>query len=421
VTSRLFNRGFVALIVTQFLGAMNDNVLKQVLTFMVTTGLWANAMGEGSQSYILLCLTLPFILLSGVAGEIADRFSKQRVMVVVKMAELPIALTALAGLWLENLAVTVVAMVLLAAQSAFFGPAKYGVIPELVGKDDLSRANGSINMMTNIAIIAGTLLAGPLSDMYFPAPATDGGPAAEPVRYAPGIALVLIAIAGIASVMFIPKLSAAAPSLRFSRNPFASYVTSYRDMARGPIIIVAFAWAYFYMIGAIALLILPEYKAVLGISYQQNSYLLGTLGVAIGVGSVLAGVISGRQIKPRLIPVGAVGMSAAFVLLGAVGPEFWTVLAFLVVAGLFAGLYIVPLQALLQKLAPDDERGRFLGTANAISFVFSSTGAVIYWLAANRLGLAPNRVFLVCAVLAVVGTGWAMLRLRRYLREHATV
>lgn len=423
--SNLVKRGFLSLLVTQFFGAANDNVLKQVLTFMIATGIWSQGLGEGGlgeggQVVPALFLALPFVLLSGFAGQVADRHSKRRVMLAVKIAEVPIVLVAMIGFLTQNLWITLLAMLLLAIQSTFFGPAKYGVIPELVESRDLSRANGALNMFTNIAIIAGSVAAGPLADLFDPKPGEDGV-VPEPVLWVPGVGLAAIALLGLAAVLFMPKLAPSDPNLRYTFNPFSTYIKSLKEMARGPLIIVAMAWAFFSMIGIMALLILPEYEQILNIKYTQNSYLFATLGVSIGVGSVLAGLISGHHIKPRLIPIGAVGMTVFFILLGGLKPDYYTVGALLFGAGIFAGFYIVPLQALLQRLSPENERGQFLGTANGLSFCFVTAGCGVYWIATNRLGVPPNRVFLICGGLAVVGTGFALLRLRGYLREHAVV
>jgi acyl-[acyl-carrier-protein]-phospholipid O-acyltransferase/long-chain-fatty-acid--[acyl-carrier-protein] ligase len=322
---------------------------------------------------------------------------------------------------MQNLWITLAAFILLATQSAFFGPAKYGVVPELVEAGDLSRANGALNMLTNMAIIFGVTVAGPITDLYSPPLDPVTGVRPEPVLWAPGVLLIVVAGLGLVAVLFLPRLKAGDPNLRYTLNPFSTYIPALKEMATGPLLIITLAWAYFYLIGMMALLILPEYKAILDISYQENGYLLGLLGIAIGVGSVLAGLISGHHIKPGLIPIGAVGMTVCFGLMGAIKPEFWSLGALLFGTGSFAGFYIVPLQALLQKLSPQAERGRFLGTANALSFCLSTLGAVIYWLATSILDIPPNRVFLLCAALAATGTGFALLRLRGYLRQHATV
>ncbi|MCA9171444.1 MAG: MFS transporter [Planctomycetales bacterium] len=406
--ARLWNVGYVSLLVAQFFGAANDNILKQCLIFMVTTGIWHEQLGEGGQVVPALCLTIPFIVLSGYAGQVADRYSKQQVTRWIKLVEIPIAALAFVGFQQENLWLTLGALLLLSSQSAFFGPAKYGAIPELMAESHLSKANGFINMFTNLAIIAGSLLAGPISDLYLPE-----DPNQTPLRWVPGAAMVTVAILGYIACLAIPRLPAADPNLTYNYNPFATYWSSLKEMAASPLLTVALAWAGFYMIGMMALLIVPEYERILGISYAETSYLVGILGIAIAVGSVSAGMLSGEHIRPWFIPFGATGMTVCFGLLGLLAPEYKSVAALIFFAGVFAGFYIVPLQALMQALSPDNERGRFLGTANALSFCFTTGGSLLYWIVNNRFGMPPNRVHLVCATLALSGTVIGVLRLRR--------
>ncbi len=424
VSSKLFNKSYVSLLATQFFGAANDNILKQILTFMVATGLWSGplgggGLGPGGQVVPALLLTLPFIFLSGYAGQICDKFSKREVMYWVKLAEIPIAVVALIGFLTLNLWVTLAAMLMLAVQSSFFGPAKYGVMPEILADEHLSMANGVINMFTNLAVISGSLAAGPLSDLFYPKP-IDGQPLPEPVLWAPGLALVVVAIAGFVAVLGFPKLKPANPHLKFDMNPFTTYIKSLRHMASGPLLAVVLAWGGFYMIAMIALLILPAYQAILGISYTATSYLLGVLGIAIAVGSVTTGWISGKEIKPWLIPVGASGMSLAFLMLGILPPTYASVATLVFVTGFFAGFYIVPLQALIQVLSPDEERGRIIGTSGAISFCFSSLGPVVFWFANNPLGMPANRIFLICAAMSIFGTIYGGLQLKKIMavRSH---
>ena len=416
---RLFNRSFLALMGTQFLGAANDNVLKQVLVFMIATGIWSGSLaegglGEGGQSVPALFLTLPFIFLSGFAGQLADRYSKRSVMLAVKIAEVPIAVIALVGLCTQSLWITLGAMLLLSIQSSFFGPAKYGVLPEIVDDQALSQANGLLNMSTNVAIILGSLAAGPLCALYDPDPASG----VAPLLWAPGITLVVVAVLGLLSIVAMPQMPGANPALKLKFDVFATYRESIRDM--GPVLLtVALAWSGFYMIGMIALLILPEYENILPIGYVGTSLLLGLMGVSIAVSSVAAGFISGRSIKPHLIPMGATGMAVSFLLLGVLEPTVTVVAVLVGLAGLSAGFYIVPLQALIQKLSPDDERGRFLGTASAMSFTASSLGAGLFWLFSGPLAVAPNRIFFVCGTLAVAGTIVGTVQLKKLLAAQA--
>ena len=400
--TRLFNKGFLSLTLAQFFGAVNDNLLKGVLSFAVASGgLWSGQLGEGGQGYVGLCLTIPFIIFSGFAGQIADRTSKRRITVQVKVAEVLIALVGFTGFLIGNLWLTLAALLLLAIQSSFFGPAKYGMIPELVDDSQLSQANGSINMFTNLAVIAGTLAAGPVYSFYSPEPGSNN----LALLWLPGVAMLLTAAFGLIVALPIPKLDAMDPDLKINWNPFSVYYHAVRDMAGSHLLLVASAWAFFYMIGMLAILILPDYRDLLQVSPTKASVLLGILGISIGIGSVTAGLISGKHIEPRLIPAGAVGMTIFFALLGITPLSFWLVAALLAGAGIFAGFYIVPLQSLLQHLSPDDERGRFLGTANALSFVASSLGSLIFLSARSHFHIASNHVFLICAALAFIGSG----------------
>jgi len=417
-SNRLFNKGFSALLITQLFGAVNDSVLKQVIILAVASGgIWANQLGDGGQAYVALCLTVPFILLSGIAGQVADRISKSRITVIAKIAEVGIAALALGAFFAGNLWACLGAMVLLATQSAFFGPAKYGMIPELVNEKHLSQANGSINMFTNLAVIGGTLAAGKVYTSYssgFPG-GESGTPVDPAMLWIPGIVLVSIAIVGLLPSLLIPKLKSFDRSLPIDFNPFRPYVQAIKDMAQSHLLLVAMAWSFFYLLGMMALLVLSDFSGLLQISPEMNNNLLGVLGITIGIGSVVAGLISGKHIEPRLIPVGAVGMTVFFVLLGLIPLSFWTVALLLGAAGLFAGFYIVPLQSLLQHLSPPDERGRFLGTANALSFVFSTIGALLVRLLRNDLEMPANRVFLVIGTLAILGSGVLLWKIRGLL------
>lgn len=419
--SNLFKRGFFSLVATQFFGAMNDNVLKGVLTFMVINGVWSKALGPGGQGIVSMCFTLPFILLSGYAGQVADRFSKRTVVLWVKTAEIPIALIGGIGFYINDLWMTLSALVALTCQSAFFGPAKYGMIPELVDDSDLSRANGTINMMTNLAVIVGTLLAGFVSDRYSPQP-VENEVTAEAIRWLPGVTMVGIAVFGLLSAIFMTPLKAGDRALRWDWNPFSTYYETILEMSKGRLLMVMFAWGYFYMLAWIALMILPEYTDVLQINRAEASVLMGVMGVAIGLGCAVAGLISGHHIEPRLIPIGALGMVVFFALLGGVPPAMpdagpmvrvaiSNVAFFVLGAGFFAGFYIIPLQALLQKLSPDDERGRFLGTANAVSFTFLTIGALIYWIIRPAFGDEPQRIFYLSSGLMAVGAAFFLWRL----------
>ena len=273
-SERLFNRGYLSLLAAQFLGAANDNILKQCIVYCVATGgIWFDVFGKGGVAIPMICMTVPFILLSGYGGFIADRASKRNVILGVKIAEIPIALIALFGFFTQNLWLALGSLILLSIQSAFFGPAKYGVIPELVADEHLSLANGLINMFTNLAVIAGSLIAGPLIDAFHPK--EIDGVTAEPMTLAPGVPLVIVAVLGLVSVLWLPRLVAANPNSKLEINPFRSYYWSLIEMSKSPVLLVTLAWSGFYLVGALALQIIPEYGSILTISPSKTGLLLG--------------------------------------------------------------------------------------------------------------------------------------------------
>lgn len=435
MASNLLKPGFLSLVSTQFFGAMNDNLLKGILTFMVIDGAWAGELGQGGQGIVGVCFTIPFIFLSGYAGQLADRYSKRDVTVWVKVAEIPIAIVAGIGFYTGNLWITLIALIALTCQSSFFGPAKYGMIPELVEDSDLSRANGTINMMTNVAVIVGTLASGFISDRYSPLPPGPNAPAPPGLLWLPGVMLLFVAVDGLVAALAMPKLPPGDRNLKYQLNPFSTYFETIVEMSKSRLLMVMMAWGYFYLLAGIALFIVPEYTVVLGINRAEASVLMGVLGVAIGIGCAVAGLISGHRIEPRLIPIGAFGLILFFGLLGGVPPwipnmpptisflfleiptsmlriALSNVSLFILGAGFFAGFYIVPLQALLQKLSPDDERGRFLGTANAVSFTFLTIAAVLYAVIRPAFGDRPQQIFFLSSVLMALGAAFFLWRLR---------
>ena len=401
---RLASRGYLALLGSQACGAINDNILKQVLIFMVIAGgLWDQQLGTGGQGIVGLAFTIPFVLFSGYGGFVADRWCKRRVTVIVRSTEIPIALIAMIGFATQQLWIALAAMVLLSTQSAFFGPCKYGMIPDLVVRGQISRANGVINMLTNVSAIAGSVAAGFIADAYYPKPdpqtpdvVLDGMP------LIPGIVLLAIAIGGLLAALLIPSLGGGERNLRIHWNPVLPYVETFRAMKGGPLLPVVVAWGWFYLLAGIALLVVPEYHSVLNTDRIIASYLLGGLGLAIGLGSLIAGFLSGKHIDMRLVPVGIVGLAVGFLLLGLFSVSVPVVAVLLVFTGIFGGITQVPIQASIQALAPPAERGRFVAIANAATFGAMAVSAGLFSLI-RGLFSDVSHIFLLCAALTIVG------------------
>ncbi len=391
-------RGFVYLNICQFFTAGNDNVLKQVLIFGVAAGgVWSGILGEGAQAYASLCLSIPFVLFSGFAGQFSDRYSKRSVCIVVKLAELVIALIAMWGFWQQNVWIVLTAMVLISVQSTFFTPAKFGILPEIIDEPDLSRANGTINMFTYIALILGSAVGGLMYDAY--APNQQG---ATPMLWLPGVVILVVAILGAAAAFGIPRLPVQNPTLKLKPYLFRMYVDTWRDISGTALVPVIVAWSYFYaIVGGIAFLILPDYKALLEISATQTSALLVLLGISVGIGDFVAGRVSGHRIRPELIPFGAIGSTIMFFVLAVMPLDFNLVCIALSATGFLAGFVMVPLQTMTQQFSTDDERGQVLGLWNCLSFVGIIVGNLIF-LALRVMGMPSNQVFVICGVLGLV-------------------
>ena len=531
----LANRGFLSLVITQFFGVVNDNLLKQVLTFgLAAAGVWSGVLGDGGQSWVAMALVMPFLLFGAIAGQLADRYSKQLVTLRVKQAEFLIVVVAFAGFYFNNVWLALLAMFLLGTQSAFFGPAKYGVIPELVADSKISMANATIIMLTNVAAILAVVVGGALYEAYR-GPAADGVPDGQ--LWLPGVALLIFAVLGLTSAKQMPTLPASAPGMKVQWNFFAPYIQTIRKMLAGetPILVVCVLKAMFYLLAYLAMLILADYTLVLGISEKKVSlYLFGTIGVSIAVGSVLAGVISRGGIQPRLILAGGIGFGIASLLLALApssyvvihpadeeraaqgvaglpegakvsyylerskdrlvelradlklhqegialdqrlqdvqdgnyqamvissaylntfpnrkvspdkdsnGTEFyhltegeskkptglvavpvesrqndlWFVVGCLFVVGASAGLYVTPLQALLQKLSPVDSRGQYIAASNAIDTVLEVGGIGLFFLLRN-IGVGSQEIFYLVVLVAGLTMALFVVRIRPHIHK----
>ena len=396
----LWNRGFVSLLATQFFEASSDNVIKGTLTFAVAQGSpWHESFGAGGNGTVAVAFVLPFILLSAFGGRIADRCSKSRVTIVLKAISLGVAAFTAVVFAQGSPWGALAALLAFSTVSAFFGPVKYGMIAELVEPAALARANGIVNMATIVAVIVGMVVAGIVSH-HWKQGFADGAPSGT-AAWLPGLAMGAAVTLGFLTCLTLPYLRPQKPDLPVDLNPFATYVTTLREMSRGPLLGVAFAWTFFYFVAAMVLVILPDYSAFLHVTDEETSYLMAALAVAIGTGCVLAAYLDAPRRRTGFIGLGAAGMAAGFAALGFAGPHYGLTMVLLVVTGALAGFYIIPLQAMLQSLAPDESRGRVLGTANGMSFVMGGVGSGLF-IALAAAGVPSNRSFLALAAACVV-------------------
>ncbi|RPG19368.1 MAG: MFS transporter [Phycisphaera sp. TMED9] len=393
--TRVWNRNFTGLVITQFAGATNDNILKTVLLLQFARGQkWFDTLGDGGTGIISLMLTVPFVLLLGFAGQLADRLPKHRIITATRLVEVPIAGLAMYGFFIDSPWTVLVAYVLLASESAFFSPSKYGSIREITGDARLNEANGIINLSTNIAILFGIGI---------------GGPLLHHSEDAVGVVLVVFALIGLGSSLMIRGLVAQGVGLKRRMNPFASYFDTIRSIRPGLIWAASLAWAWFYAAAIVVIAVVPEYTTPLGLSGSEGSLLLGSIGLGIGIGCLLAGRLSGARIRGGFTVWGGAVFCGVFFLLGATPLtvlNVWVLSVALLLAGTGAGFFLIPLQAIQQMCSSPGERARVLATANALSFLLMSLASAAYWALVAKAGVSPFHVLLLVGVLMLGITLW---------------
>lgn len=419
------NRGFVNLNILQAFGAANDNLFKQIIILSVATGgIWSFDLW-GGQTTISLLFSLPFILFGGFAGQFSDKYSKRSVVIVVKIWEVMLALTCIAALATGNFELCLFCVIMLGVQSTLFSPVKLGIIPELVEYKQITNANGTLGMVSNIAIILGTGVAGVFSDKYKPAflgndflSANLTGKEKTIIEegidkvpevmwlYVPGVTILVLALIGLYCAFQLPKLPPKNSGLKLSYSLhgfFGVYWEQFVANIGKPLLAVTGAFSAFFIIAGIALLNISEYGDYLGISDTLASAQGAFLSIAIGLGGVVVGLKSKDQVRPRFILVGAIGMVIGFTLLGLLPKNYWLVVAVLSTSGFFAGLYMIPLQSLLQVLTTDENRGRFIGFSAMLTMVGFVIGNCLHYLGKTYFGEhAAPRTYLLCAAVAIV-------------------
>ncbi len=302
-------RGFWSLFVTQFQGAFSDNILQNLVIFMILGLNLSLAEKHEIAEKVNALFCLPFILFSLYGGFLADRFSKRSVTIAVKIFEIIVMSFVCAGLAWQNRQILLMGIFLMGIHSAFFGPSKYGLLPELLAEKKLSWGNGLIEFGTYTAIILGGVAAA-LMHQFFGASEVWSG-----------VVLVALAFFGLGASLGITRVPAADPTRKFRLNFAGQIFRILGSVRQDRRLALAFLGnAYFSFLGALLLLNMFFYGAyVLHVGDVQISYLKIALALGIGLGSVAAGYASGGRIEHGLIPYGAFGLSIISIMLAIPG------------------------------------------------------------------------------------------------------
>jgi acyl-[acyl-carrier-protein]-phospholipid O-acyltransferase/long-chain-fatty-acid--[acyl-carrier-protein] ligase len=337
--------------------------------------------------------SLPFILFSMAGGFLADRFSKRTICISVKVFEIGVMLLAVAGFALHQLPLLLGGVFLMGVHSSFFGPSKYGLLPELLPEKRLSWGNGLIELGTFLAIILGTVAAANLSKHF----------ARQPVWS--GVILLVLALLGLMTSLGITRVPAADPARKFRANFLGDLFAQLRLIRRDRALTLAVLGnTYFFFLGQLLQLNVFFYGAqTLRLDTIGIGNLSIVLALGIGSGSVAAGYLSCGKIEYGFVPLGAFAMSLVCAWLSVPDLSVNAVLFRLALLGFTGGFFIVPLCALLQHRPDPAKKGEVLAAANLLSFIgiFLASGA--YYLLADVAGLSPHQIFFFGGVLTLVG------------------
>src|SRR5579863_3816709 len=302
----LNRRGFWALIATQFQGAFSDNILRNLLLSMIVGMNLAKTERETFVSVVTFLFSVPFLILSMPGGWLADRFSKRQITIWTKVMEFGSMLLATAGLATGTLGLSLAALTLVASQAALFGPSKYGLLPELLPEKSLSWGNGVIELGTFLAIILGTV-GGAWMGEHFSAHEA----------YA-GYVLIGLSVIGFVTSLSIDEVPAAAPHKPFRANVLKDLYLQIRIMHKDrPLFLAVLGNTYFWFLGSLLFSTIVVYGPdVLHVKQTTTGYLNAAMAIGIGIGSMVAGLVSSNKIEYGLIPLGSIGMTIVGFLLG---------------------------------------------------------------------------------------------------------
>ena len=412
----LHDRAFWGLNLTQFLGAFNDNLFKQLVLLLCVDHFVKE--GKNLQGIAMILFAAPFILFSGYAGFLSDRFSKRTIIVICKAAELLIVLLGFVGFSTGNLSVLLGVLCLMGVHSAFFGPSKYGILPELLHPANLPRANGTILMATFLAIIFGLSAAGAAKQQF------------ENELWKASIPCLLVALTGLGTSLLIRPTPIAQPSLKFEWSSVAiprdTWMLMMRD--RNLLGVLLMSSIFWFVAGTVYPPVINDFgKIQLGLDDLTTGAMAASTGVGIAIGCVLAGLLSRDRVRGWMVRMGAWGLTVSLAVLALPGPGFdaardevrqakakrleqantpkgvtqpsatsaeakprpnpfrrgsllgpYGSAAALISVGLFAGFFSVPLQVYLQTAAPTDQKGRIIGAMNLLNWIGIAGSGLVY-------------------------------------------
>lgn len=368
--------------IAQFMGVLNDNIFKLVIAYLLIA-----ILGQAYASTIMAVsgavFVIPFLLFSSTAGTLADRFSKQRLMMVMKVVEMIIMLLAMVAFGVRSVWASYTLLFILATHSAMFGPSKYAIISELVPQEKVSSANGLITSFTYFGVIVGTFLASFLTQVTsrnFVLVAAFG---------------FLIALIGFIGTFGIRRT----PAQQSQKKPnwlFVSEIIATLKFCRTRkhLLVAMCGSAYFLFIGAFAQLnIIPFAINSLQMTDIAGGYLFLCTAIGIAIGAFVGGRVSKKRVELGLSCFAGIFISLFLFLLAFFSTDLFTVITLLIFLGICGGLFIVPFDSFVQLYSPNEKRGQIIGANNFLSFCGVLVASFALFLFSDVIGLSPAAGF----------------------------
>lgn len=384
---------FTYLNTTQFLGALNDNIYKLLIVYFFI-------QLEGTEnSHIILATTgaifvLPFLLFSASSGTMADRFSKRNIIVFTKILEFVTLALGVLAFQYESKFGSYFVLFLMATLSAIFGPSKYGILPELVATEKITKANGLMTSFTFLAIILGTFSASFLLDItnrHFIFAALFS------------TFMAFIAMGASFNIEYTPPSGS---SKRFNILFLAEILSTLKNAATRPSLLTAiFGSAFFMFLGAfVQLNMIPFALQSLHLTDVQGGYLFLLTALGIGSGCILAGKISGSTVELGLVPIAGICVAISCYMLDLFSDQLYVVIPMVVILGLCGGIYQIPLDSYIQVASPNTSRGQIVAATNFLSFFGVLCASALLYFVTEVFGLHADKGFTIIGTLTLFVT-----------------
>lgn len=406
----LKTKRFVPFFITQALGAFNDNVFKNSLMLLLA---FSAASQLPFDTNLLMNVAaglfiLPFLLFSGTAGRIADKYDMDKIIRAAKLAEIIIMIFGALAFYFEAYMTLIFILFLMGTQSAFFGPVKYAILPKSLHKDELVGGNALVEMGTFVAILVGTIYGGILVGLE------------QSILWI-SISIISFAVLGYLASRSVPFTKASDPSLKISFNIFSQTISTFKVSQKYREVLLSMAAiSWFWFMGASYLTQIPNYtKTTLIGNNEVVTLLLAIFSIGVAAGSLICEKLSGGKIELGIVPIGSIGLSIFGIHLYFNTPQFsvselmgvseflkqsgsFSILVDLAAIGFFGGLYSVPLMALVQQRSDENEKAQTIAALNILNALFMVGSAIAGILLLSVAKLSIPEYFLVIAIMNIV-------------------